>query len=348
MKKVIIVLSLILIFILLLFIFLPSLFSKNNNNNLTINKQSFFPFKSSTSSQNTQPKISPIIIASFYSQDFNAEYSSDQKKYLISKKTATADDKIKLWLTQNNIKQEDIRVLTDLPEGNLKISDAPPNTQIKYFEKESKIIDGFLNLLSQTGKFDPITTVTPSITNPFPLSTGQPIQSNYIYYSQCNGPYDNYSLPQGCTLCKAGCGPTTVSMILTSYLQADYNPQKIVDLYTQKGFYAGCDGSSYSDAKAVLNQMGLKTTDYMIYNNATINEVADDFKNYLKNGWTLFTLGRYCDAGCGHFFWITTIDENNNVWAYDPYYGRLSATPFNENRYYPFPKYRVAFGVKKI
>ena len=45
---------------------------------------------------------------------------------------------------------------------------------------------------------------------------------------------------------------------------------------------------------------------------------------------------------------ICNIDENNNVWAYDPYYGRLSATPFNENRYYPFPKYRVAFGVKKI
>ena len=136
-------------------------------------------------------------------------------------------------------------------------------------------------------------------------------------------------------------------MIAASYVDKNITPKTIVDLYQKKGYFLGCDGSRYSDAKNALASYGIKTTDYLVYSYATINQTAADFKNYLKNGWTIFTLASYCDSGCGHFFWITDVSANNDTWAYDPYYGKNQSPPYNEKSRYPFPKYRIAFGVKR-
>lgn len=190
--------------------------------------------------------------------------------------------------------------------------------------------------------------------------------AGYKYYAQCGmGPgqtkdYSEYPLPNGCSICKAGCGPSTVSMIISSLANTYWEPDKVVDYYRSHpdpitnrptSFYAGCDGSGYSDAKKAIDEIGgkfgLRTGSLRVYQNQPIDQVASDFKNILASGWTIFALANYCEGGCGHFFWIIDIDENNQVWAYDPYYGRREAPPINENRYYPFPKYRVAFGVRK-
>lgn len=309
-------------------------------------------YSSGQSSQNSLPTAETNqTYPSFYSADFNAQYVSSEKKYLITKKTATyeTDEKIRLWLDQNNIKQENIKIIEDLPQGSsLGGSQASINSSANNSPvKEIAMLNNFLNIFLQLGQTKiPSVAISPT---PPPISKDQPNDGNVlVYYPQCSGSYDDYPLPNGCNICQSGCGPTTVAMILSTYINVSYDPTAVVEQYKTKGFYAGCDGSSYSDAKAFLNQMGLSTTDYLIYDDATIGEVADDFKNYLKNGWTIFTLGRYCDGGCGHYFWITEIDQNNNVWAYDPYYGRMQSPPINENKYYPFPKYRLAFGVKKI
>jgi len=168
-----------------------------------------------------------------------------------------------------------------------------------------------------------------------------------VYYAQCGGSYDKYLLPSGCTICEAGCGPTTIAMIVASLIDKSVNPQTMVDLYKKKGYYLGCSGSGYTDAKNVLASFGLKTTDYLIFSLETIDQMANDLKNYLDSGWTIFALANYCDGGCGHFFWIVDVSANNDTWAYDPYYGRLQKPPYNEKSRYPFPKYRVAFGVKR-
>lgn len=178
-------------------------------------------------------------------------------------------------------------------------------------------------------------------------SSGKTGAGGLVYYPQCNGSYDTYPLPSGCNVCRAGCGPTSVAMIVASYVDKTVNPTTIVDLYKKNNFFLGCDGSRYSDAKSALSQYGLKTTDYLIYSGKNIQEIAGDFRSYIKSGWGLFALASYCEGGCGHFFWITDIDNNNNVWAYDPYYGRKQAPPLNESIYDPFPQYRVVFGVKK-
>ncbi len=193
-----------------------------------------------------------------------------------------------------------------------------------------------------------IATPSPSLSQQY-NNTAIQQSSTYVYFPQCDGNFDNIKLPNGCNLCQSGCGPTTVAMILSSYVDKKFAPDTVVNLYKQNGFYAGCNGTKINEAMDLLLQNGLKTTDLMVYDNsAPDNDAIGDFKVYIKSGWTIFALARFCPSGCRHYFWITDVDDKNNVWAYDSFYGRKKLPPpYNENSRYPFPQYRLAFGVRK-
>jgi hypothetical protein len=193
-----------------------------------------------------------------------------------------------------------------------------------------------------TNNQSPSSTLQPP--NSLPASNNQPPSSN-VYYAQCNG-YGNIPLPSDCTLCRAGCGPTSVAMIASSFISSSYNPEVVVNLYKDKGYYLGCNGSSYYDAQALLESLGFKTT-LLIYSLEKADTVAPDLKKYTDAGWTFFVLASFKETGGGHFFWVTEVDDQGNIFAYDPYYGRYSTPPLNENSRYPFPLYRVAIGVIK-
>mgnify|MGYP000411161285 CR=1 FL=1 len=213
---------------------------------------------------------------------------------------------------------KDIDILNDL----FKILFNYNNPYLKLNQKESTTLNSNLNL------------------------------NDLVYYPQCQGPYDSYPLPQGGTLCQAGCGPTTVAMITASLINRSINPGTIVEQYKQNGYYLGYNGSRYRDAEKILKSYNLKIA-YIFADNRlkTIDQLMNQFgqiiRNYQNSGWTFFALADFCDNGCGHFFWIIKINEDLNTLAYDPYYGRLSTPPYNQKSRYPFPKYRVIFGVKK-
>lgn len=188
--------------------------------------------------------------------------------------------------------------------------------------------------------------VTPVGTkNPVTKSQSSVPPQSLVYYPQCNGPYDNDSMPNGCNFCAAGCGPASVAMILSSYIDKKFDPPTVLDLYKQSGLTAGCQGSTIVAAQQILNQNGVKTTDILYYEDSSTEETVQDFKNYLKNGWTMYTLVKY-DPKWGHFFWIVDVDNNNNVWAYDPGDG-TKPVPLNESNVSPSPRYYLAIGVKK-
>lgn len=180
------------------------------------------------------------------------------------------------------------------------------------------------------------------------LPTTYNLQPNqYQYFSQCGGQFDNYQFPQGCNMCDSGCGPTTLAMILSTYLKKTITPVDAVEIYKQNNMYAGCDGTKVTDAQEIIAQKGLKVTDLMMLIPMTKQDAITEMKKYTDNGWTIFTLGRYCANGCSHFFWITKIDDNNKVWSYDPYYNKDIPPPLDVSNYDPYPEYRIAFGVKK-
>ncbi|MBI5123061.1 C39 family peptidase [Candidatus Roizmanbacteria bacterium] len=362
MKKIIIIASIVLIFII---IFLLILRKK------AINTSPISPFPTSISSQesnqqNNRPLPSksgglteteninqnlsylPIDISTITpieTEDFKLQYSSKLNKIVVEKKTPQAEEQFINWAYQNQLTQ-----LIENPELTLIVEQGKNPDD---FNPLLEFLNIFMNFGQGVGNSTgnqqstinnqelPSSTLQPQSQS----STLNPPSSNFTYFAQCNG-YGNLSLPSGCNLCRAGCGPTTVAMIAASYLGSNYNPKTIVDIYKSNGYLLGCAGSRYSDAKQVFQSLGLKTTDFLIFNGEKADTVVPELKKYLSAGWTFFTLANFRVDGGGHFFWITDIDNQNNIWAYDPYYGRYKI-PYNENSRYPYPLYRVAFGVKK-
>jgi len=227
-------------------------------------------------------------------------------------------------------------------KSTIKIETSPTPTP----DPVRNFIDA-LNILFSSSNTNPvITNQSPNqpedqTKNKTPVNT----LGEKVYYPQCNGPYDNGPLPNGCDICAAGCGPTSVAMILSSYIDKKYDPPNTVNLYKESGLEAGCKGTTILSAQQILNQNGLKTTDVIYYGNSSFDETVQDFKQYLNSGWTLLTLVKYA-KDWGHFYWVVDVDENNNIWAYDPGDAKRPV-PLNENTVEPTAKYYLAIGVKK-
>jgi hypothetical protein len=204
-----------------------------------------------------------------------------------------------------------------------------------------------------TNEGEPSPTPTPDIQTSIPTNYQLPTtipSTKLSYYSQCSGPYDEKSLPDGCTVCKAGCGPVSVSMILSSYVDKTLNPLKTIALMDKAGVRMGCYGSYISEIYSYLKGRGdLKVSDFIIPSDKelTAKEVAKDFEGYTKSGWTIFVLANFKKGAGGHYFWVTDIKSNGDILAYDPYYGKQQTPPISENKYSPAPYYRYAFAVKK-
>jgi hypothetical protein len=363
MKKILVIATAILVFILLLIFALNSLSKKQNVPEETLITPTTAPFNSIGNSVVENEAITPIeivpevvdiakSISPYETETFLYEYYPQLDKIVVTEKTPEGQVDYEQWIVENGLPE------LAIPNELVVFEKVDGTGPINEFNDGYNPMVEFLNVFFKFGQGSPVlTTPTPSPVqsqpssnnnrpnNPTPPSGSNSSTAKMTYYAQCNG-YGNIPLPSGCTVCEAGCGPTTVAMIAASYLGSEYNPKTIVDLYDEKGYYLSCAGSRYTDAKAALEGLGLKTTSYLTYNFERADQVANDFKKYIDAGWTIFTLANYCDKGCGHYFWVTDV-EDGKILAYDPFYGKSSTPPYNENARYPFPKYRLAFGVKK-
>ncbi len=306
-------------------------------------------------------KIYSLMVSTFIKLEKNFSFSNRTafaKERCCQNMSSLSKTSHQLLLTNNITEKENKNIspeLTQLLSPTISLDNN--STIINFYNFIIPLLKVFLNSTDNTNNQLNLPSLTPypnitisNFLNPtvsFSNNEKPIMKEGLIYYPQCQGKFDYYPLPSGCTICSAGCGPTTVSMIIASYVDKKITPIDIVNLYRQKGYYLGCQGSTYFDAKSIIHSYGLKTTDYIFnygYNGVTIEQIVQELRNYINSGWTIFALANF-QAG-GHYFWIINVDEKNNVWAFDPYYGRYQI-PFNENSYYPFPRYRIAFGVKK-
>jgi len=281
--------------------------------------------------------------------DFKAAYVADLDKIVVEKKTPQAEEMFNQWIDQNQL-NEAIKNKNKILFTDKKIIPTPSDSIHKL---ENKVKDFFqlMDDLNSIGKGSQQSNNGTIEQSPSPSSlapNGLVPNPSMTYFAQC-GDQGSLPLPDGGTLCSAGCGPTTVAMIASSYVNKQYNPRVVVNLYDKNNYLLGSGGSSPFNAYELLKQIGVKTTDYLVFNLEKSETVVPQLRKYLSAGWTFFAWAKFCDSskgGCGHFFWITDIDGQGNIWAYDPAYGRYEI-PYNENSRYPYPLYRLAFGVKK-
>jgi hypothetical protein len=360
----------------------PTLFQGQNSGGYTPQNNSNHTNANSGSTTNSAKTLTidefkkelPIVLP-----NFTIDYSDRLQKYVIDLQTDNAQDSYYQWVAQNQeyapfLSAEKIIVAhQSVTELNAALDYANQNklSPEQQFKKNNDAILSIINIL-----FSPIANISPSklvptITptsapglSPSPAPTKKPKQpknppqsnsgsDKYTYFAQCGGQYDDYLLPvqngtngKKCTECGAGCGPTTATMILASYIDSSLTPPKVIEDMYKNGVIISCNGSGIYDIYSYMqSKPGIKLTSIMTFNNSKSEQVIGDFKNYLNTGWTLFVLARF-EAG-GHYFWVTDVNNEGDILAYDPYYGSGRARPFNENQYYPYPNYVAAFAVKK-
>ncbi len=290
-------------------------------------------------------------------EDYSVEYAPNIDRIVMTRKNPEADQIFNDWLIENGypyvVNNPDAVIYSDKSMEEVQTPYSSPAP-----EKRMQQIYDVIDILFNQPTLMPTKLPNQARSSSSSSSTSRSSSSSssrtpkeyggYVYYSQCHGPYDNYPLAAGCTVCDAGCGPTTVAMILSSFVDTKYDPPEVVDIYKSIGGAACGTGMGY--AKSVLSSHGIKTSDYIIpYTGQEhgIDEVRDDLREYIDNGWTIFVLAWYKpNQGGGHYFWLTDIDEKGNALAFDPYYGMDQTPPINENVRYPMPKYAAAFGVK--
>lgn len=341
MRKQIVIASVILIFVLLVVIFLSRPKPDQNNNTQVLPTPTTVPVDFQLKEQLIGESLP---YTPYEDENFKFDYNSETNQFFVQEKTSIGRERFIEWANQNELSD-----LAANPELVIYENSATGNANNKEFLNFDPIND-LLNIFLDLGKGINVPASTDSQTSTRPPSGNQSESSRIsglVYYAQCNSEYADLPLPDGCSMCEAGCGAATVAMIASSYLGKQYDPRNIVNQYKSKGYLLSCAGSRYSDARSILQSLGLRTTDYIAFNYETADQVVGDLRKYLKADWTFFTLANFKQGGGGHFFWITDIDEKGNIWAYDPYYGRFEAPPINENSRYPFPQYRLAFGVKK-
>ena len=353
MNRILIIATAILVFILALLFIFNSILRRGST---AVNEALITPTSVPFETFNRKDVITAArSLAPYESETFRYDYSPTLDKMAVQEKTPQGEKEFNQWIIDQGLSElvgnPELVAFDDQASTGTSANSSSSNGSFssELGKQKSDPLDELLRSLLAIGLglTTPATgepTVTPAPQNNQQSSGNSPSGSK-TYYAQCNG-YGDLTLPSGCTLCQSGCGPTTVAMIAASYLGSQYNPQTIVNLYKQRGFFLGCGGSYYADAKAMIESLGLKTTSYMSYNLDTADRVASDFKKYIDAGWTIFTLANFRPDGGGHFFWVTEV-KGNNIYAYDPYYGKSSAPPIDENSRYPFPKYRLAFGVKR-
>lgn len=171
-----------------------------------------------------------------------------------------------------------------------------------------------------------------------------------VYYAQRDPKYasikmDNAFCSSGnpATIGNAGCGPTTVAMIVASYVNKNINPVDIVRYYDENGWLA-C-GTSVDAARKTLEHFGLKLTP----DNSILS--ISQMKKMIDNGWTLMALATITYQGSSginqmsHYFWIVDVDDKNNVLVYDPWWSYQKPLPTNNNQHIKV-EYRQVFGIK--
>lgn len=170
-----------------------------------------------------------------------------------------------------------------------------------------------------------------------PQTTGR-----YIMYRQSD--YQN-TLPHGCTMASAGCGPTTVANIVANLSDKTVTPLKVLEAYRQDGSYLGCDGSTMEGAeKALKNHFDLLTQVIIPEgsNPMRLDQAVPKLLPYIRTGSWIFAGADF--VGGGHYFTITQINMSQNsieLIGLETAYGNRNSIPFSY-------KYMAKDGYPKI
>lgn len=133
-----------------------------------------------------------------------------------------------------------------------------------------------------------------------------------VYYNQGDIRWRDYLYGGLDPMCRYGCGPTCVAMVINSFGTADVSPVEMADWSAQNGGYATHSGSYHNLIPDSISAFGLNIE-------SVTKRTPENAAQLLQTGHLLIALmGKGSLTEKGHFIVIAQLCENGNVYIADP------------------------------
>lgn len=146
-----------------------------------------------------------------------------------------------------------------------------------------------------------------------------------VFYNQLDEPWASSEYEPNITLDKYGCGPTSMSMVISTLLQSDITPVHTAKWSYDNGYSAGKSGSYHALIPDISTEFGLNVTSLKA-------PTSFDIINELNQGNLIVVLmgqGTFADAG--HFIVIRDYTNNGQLLVADPQSFENSQIPWDSN-----------------
>ena len=159
--------------------------------------------------------------------------------------------------------------------------------------------------------------------------------NNFIYYSQKVGEYSEKTFcnsSKGVTMKKAGCGVTSMAMVIANLSDPTVTPIQTNKEATEYGYCSDDSGTSSSYFYKAAEKYNLTIKAKTKSNNTNIEKSANEIVNTIKNGGLVVinVNPSWLNHSSGHYLVAKGVDENDNLIIADPYADSLT-TPVRNN-----------------
>lgn len=197
----------------------------------------------------------------------------------------------------------------------------------------------FQTYLTQNGGESPPTVATSATTTPAPVATcGAGPAGDFVFYSQYDNRWRNH--PYGTsTIAEAGCGPSSLAMIVATFVDKAVTPKEVADYGTQNNFFVEGQGSSWDlFTKGPLN-WGLSSQD--------IEKNMDSAIEIIRAGGLVIASGTGAEpfTDKGHIIVLRGVTESGKILIGDPGHPNLNQTEFDVTELLPY--IRNMWGITK-
>jgi len=130
--------------------------------------------------------------------------------------------------------------------------------------------------------------------------------TGFVYYEQTWDAYKNY--PYGSsTVGRAGCGPTSMAMVISNLTGTRVSPKYMADWAYKKGYFVSGRGSSYAIFPAASSMYGIKCSTVSKTDKAAITDALNNGKYLI----TVVRAGTICKNR--HFLMIRGITDDGKL-----------------------------------
>ena len=228
---------------------------------------------------------------------------------------ATACDKYEEYKSYKdalNVAQSNLSQANSLNDSGAQSTYS--NQVSEYTEKMNSLKSEIESLLSTASSSK--LTATSSTNTVSSSSSNQNDFVNYYQYDYSNPYYD------GTTIAKAGCGPTSMAMVLTYLTGKEVDPVEATNYSLEHGTYVSGAGTAW-------NYFGKIASDYGI-NCEESGVSSQNIVNSLSNGKTvIMSMGPGTFTRSGHFIVLTGINDDGTISVADPNSEERSNTTYN-------------------